>query len=246
MPNLLRVRNPGIGAIGAAGVALTALMVSLAGCGSSGVDLSNDKGPTPGVPSNLPTATPATAHSGPTAKQFEAALLTTPQLNKLKVGAFTSTPVEAASTTSTGCAALDVFNDASKAAKPRVTIAFEDKASKLSAEEDITLLPDTSDTLFGALKDGINSCPTITVDGSRLALQVLDDPEVDGADDTLAVQATATVAGQPFTVNIEMARFADTVLSTTFGGPLTTSQANRGMNAFFGAALSRGLTVVTS
>jgi hypothetical protein len=230
-----------------AGICLAALVlsVSLAGCGSSAPDLSNDKGPTPGVPSNLPTATALPVVTAPTAAQFKAALLTTIEMNALRIGTFTGGPVGDA-TTSSGCAAVDVFANAVKTAQTRVGINFQDRTAQLSAQEQIILIPNTSDVLFGALKDGINSCPTLTADGSVLGLQVLDDPEVDGADETLAVQASSTVAGKTITVNIEMARFDDTVLWLTYGGPLTTSQGNRAMNSFFSAALSKGLSVLTS
>ncbi len=230
-----------------AAICLGALMlsVSLAGCGSSAPDLSNDKGPTPGVPSNLPTtATVVPVDTAATPAQFQAALLTAVQMNELRMGTFISSPV--GDTTSSGCAAVDVFANAAKAAKTKAGINFQDQVAQLSAQEQIILLPNTSDVLFGALKDGISSCRTLTADGSVLGLQVLDDPEVDGSDETLAVQASSTIAGKTITVNIEMARFDDTVLWLTYGGPLTTSQANRAMNAFFSAALSKGLTVLTS
>jgi hypothetical protein len=183
--------------------------------------------------------------TAPTAAQFKAALLTAVQMNELRIGTFVGGPVSD-TTVSSGCAAVDVFANAANAAKTKVEINFQDQVAQLSAQEQIILLPNTSDVLFGALKDGISSCRAITADGSALGLQVLDDPEVDGSDETLAVQATSTIAGKTITVNIEMARFDDTVLWLTYGGPLTTSQANRAMNAFFSAALSKGLTVLTS
>lgn len=218
----------------------------IAGCGSSGVDTSNDKGPTPGIPSNLPTATAAPVATGPTSAQFAAVLLNVADVNKLGIGTFTASAVDAAGSTPSGCAAIDVFAAASKAAKTKAGISFDDAKSQLSAEEDITQFPNASDTLFGALKDGLSSCSTVTADGTRLALQELDDPEVDGSDDTLAAQATATVAGRTITVNIEMARFDENVLSVTFGGLQTTSEATAGMNALFSAALSKSMAVVTS
>ncbi len=221
------------------------LSVSLAGCGSSAPDLSSDKGPTPGVPTNLPTVTERPVDTAPTTAQFQAALLTTTQMNRLRIGTFTGSPV-GDTTTPSGCAAVDVFANAVKTAHAKVGINFQDQSDQLSAQEQIILIPNTSDVLFGALKDGVNSCRTLTGDGSALGLQVLDDPEVDGADETLALQASSTVAGKAITVNVELARFDDTVLWLTYGGPLTTSQANRAMNAFFSAALSKGLTVLTS
>ncbi len=209
---------------GAFGIVLAGGLVC--GCGSS------SKSSAGTTPSNPPTTAASSqpssdSSSGPTSADLEGVLLTADQVSQIANGQFTASPSTSDDNSNTGCAALDDFSKASKDSdKAKAEQDYDTSDQSQSVTEGVVYVPDQAEELFSQLKSALGQCDSFTVAGHDLSLTQLDDPSVDGADDTLAAQASGDIEGQTFTVDLFAARFGDNVVQISYGGLVDDSSAS--------------------
>jgi hypothetical protein len=240
LPVARRVARRSTGVTAASGLLLVGL---LAGCGSS----SGSSSANPSSPASTDSSASASAGSAPTVEQLTGVLLTTDELDTTAKNSFTAGPASPDDSSSTGCAAFDDFQKASKGTeKVKAGRTYNTTDSKFSAEDDLFTVPGQAAALFTQLKSAAASCDTLTASGTKLALTKLADPSVDGSDDTLAIQATADVNGQTITEDIFMARFGDNLLQMSYGGVIAPADASTVGTALLTQAADKAKSVLTA
>ena len=158
---------------------------------------------------------------------------------------FTAGPASPDDNSSSGCAALDDFQKAAKGSeKAKAGRTYNTADSKLTAEDDLSYVPGQAASLFKQLKSAAGSCSSLTAGGTSLALTTLPDPSVPGSDDTVAIQATGAVSGQPVTADIFLARFSDNVLGVNYGGAVAPSDASPVVSALLNQAAAKAQPVI--
>jgi hypothetical protein len=208
-----------------------------AGCGSSGSDSTSSLPTAPpttsapqqttpppsSTPSDTPSDTPSSSTSSDSdrATEFKSVLLTASEVSDITGEQFTAEPSRDETDTNSeepsGCAALDDFvKDSKDAERGKASASFVTADQAQEAEEQLTYVPDEAETLFTQLKDALNSCDSLGTGDNALTLAVQDDPEIQGADDTLSFTASATGSGKSIVVTGMLARFGDNIVQITY------------------------------
>jgi hypothetical protein len=205
-----------------------------AGCGSSSGG--GAAGPLPGTSSSTTTTPPSTTPSdtpssdtttdspskddSSKATEFKRVLLTASEVSEITGETFTAQPSSDDSDDATepsGCDALDEFVSAAKdSERGKASASFANSDQSQEAEEQLTYVPGQAETLFTQLKDALDSCDTIGTGDNALDLAVQSDPEVQGADDTMAFTASTTAGGRSIVVTGLLARYGDNIVQITY------------------------------
>ena len=206
-----------------AGVAALLVGGLVAGCGSS-----SSKSSSPSSAPSSAASSDSASGSGPTAADLSGVLLSADEVGTVAQGTFTATPSkDDATTTKSGCTALDDFTVAAKGSeKAKAGNDYNTSDQSQTASEELDYVPAKAEPLFTTLKNALSDCKGFSAGGTQLTLTTLPDPKIDGSDDTVAAQASGTVQGQTITLDISLARFGDTVLSVTYGGGVEKTNAD--------------------
>lgn len=160
--------------------------------------------------------------TGPTTAAFSRVLLSSGEVGETASGTFTVAAPSADDSndnTTSGCAALDSSDQATQTkGKAYASREYTAPSLALYAEEELAYLPGAAAPLMDALASAIKSCHTLTIDGATLAFTVVPTPTVAGSDQTFSALASGRISGRYVSIDMQMVRVGDTVLTLTYGG----------------------------
>lgn len=164
------------------------------------------------------------SHHAPTTEAFNGALLTLDEVSATAGDTFVIEPPDSSDdgtddgTSSDDCAGTDL----SKVAGPNAVTAEADRSYSASSDgkyvdEDLSYIPGKAAAILNTLKPEVAACHSL--DGGKLAVSVLPAPPVAGSDDTFAMQFLGQVGDQTIVVDVELARFGDSLVGVSYAAP---------------------------
>ena len=164
----------------------------------------------------------SSSHHPPTNASLQRSLLTVGQLGAAADGTFTLQAPDNSddnSDSSDDCQGTDPSKVVGPGGvKAEASQEYADSSQGIFVDEDLVYAPGKAAAFLETIEPELTACHSLTVDGGKLAVSLLPAPPVTGSDDTFAVQATGKISGITVSVDIEMTRFGDSIVTVTYGG----------------------------